>query len=254
MKITEAMIKRILLLTVMLLLAAYLLLAMTTLNGKPADQVCRDLELILKDTLHAGFITKNEVADILQKKEIYPVGSKMEDIRTGIIEEELSDHPLIDQVECYKTPNGKIAIEVTQRIPIIRIMSRNGENYYIDNKGAVMPPDTKCVAHLAIATGNIEKSFAMRDLYNFGVFLQKNKFWNAQIEQIHILSGGEVELVPRVGDHVIFLGNMDRFEKKLSRLKTFYEKGLNKVGWNKYSRISLEFDNQIICTHKGEAR
>ena len=40
----------------------------------------------------------------------------------------------------------------------------------------------------------------------------------------------------------------DHFEDKLDRLKTFYGKALNEVGWNKYSRISLEFSNQIICT------
>ena len=27
----------------------------------------------------------------------------------------------------------------------------------------------------------------------------------------------------------------------------FYQYGLSKVGWNKYSYINLEFDNQIIC-------
>ena len=40
------------------------------------------------------------------------------------------------------------------------------------------------------------------------------------------------------------------YEEKFEKLKTFYEKGLNQVGWNKYSRISLEFNNQIICTKK----
>jgi cell division protein FtsQ len=90
----------------------------------------------------------------------------------------------------------------------------------------------------------------MRDLYKFGVFLQKNSFWNAQIEQIHVLPGRNIELVPRVGDHIIYLGKLDDFERKLKRVKTFYEKGLNKVGWNKYSRISVEFGNQIICTKR----
>ena len=42
--------------------------------------------------------------------------------------------------------------------------------------------------------------------------------------------------------------------KSSEKLKTFYEKGLNQVGWNKYSRISLEFNNQIICTKKREVR
>jgi len=185
------------------------------------------------------------------KERHQPHWERPETRATKTLERELAKHPLIDQVECYKTPSGKLCIEVTQRTPILRVMSANGENYYLDNKGTVMPPDAKCVAHLrAIVTGNVEKSFAMRDLYKFGVFLQKNSFWNAQIEQIHVLPGRNIELVPRVGDHIIYLGKLDDFERKLKRVKVFYEKGLNKVGWNKYSRISVEFGNQIICTKR----
>ena len=46
------------------------------------------------------------------------------------------------------------------------------------------------------------------------------------------------------------LGKLDNYEQKLKRLKTFYTKALNEVGWNKYSRISVEFSNQVICTKK----
>ena len=158
--------------------------------------MCQDVELVIKDTVYAGFITKKEVATLLEKKGISPIGKDLERVRTKTLERELAKHPLIDQVECYKTPSGKLCIEVTQRTPILRVMSANGENYYLDNKGTVMPPDAKCVAHLAVVTGNVEKSFAMRDLYKFGVFLQKNSFWNAQIEQIHVLPGKNIELVP----------------------------------------------------------
>lgn len=244
------MFKKILLSIVMLLITTYLVMAITAFNRKPASQVCRDIELVIKDSTYAGFITKKEIASLLEKKGIAPIGKEMERVHTKTLERELAKHPLIDRVECYKTPSGKLCIEVSQRIPILRIMAANGDNYYLDNKGTVMPPDAKCVAHLAIVTGNVEKSFAMRDLYKFGVFLQRHSFWNAQIEQIHILPGRNVELVPRVGDHLIYLGKLDGFEKKLQRLKRFYEKGLNQVGWNKYSRISVEFGNQIICTKK----
>lgn len=244
------MVKRILLSIVMLVLIAYLVVAVSAFNRKPADQTCRDMELVIKDTAYAGFITKDELKGILQKKGIYPIGKKMERISTKSLERELSKHPLIDEAECYKTPSGKVCVEVTQRIPILRVMSANGENYYLDNKGTVMPPEAKCVAHRVIVTGNVEKSFAMKDLYKFGVFLQKNSFWNAQIEQIHVLPGKNIELVPRVGDHLIYLGKIAGFEKKLKRVKAFYERGLNQVGWNKYSRISVEFDNQIICTKR----
>lgn len=244
------MIKRILLFIVMLLLAAYLVVAVTVFNSKPADLVCRDMELVIKDTVNAGFITKPELVALLQRKGIYPVGRKLERIHTKTLEKELDKHPLIDKAECYKTPNGKLYIEVKQRIPVIRVFSNSGDNYYVDNKGTIMPANEKCVAHRIIITGNVEKSFAMRELYKFGVFLQNNSFWNAQIEQMNVLPGRGIELIPRVGDHVIYLGKLDHFEEKLNRLKVFYENGLNEVGWNKYKRISVEFSNQIICTKR----
>lgn len=137
------MVKRILLSIVLLLVIAYLVVAVTAFNRKSASQVCQDVELVIKDMVYAGFITKKEVATLLEKKGISPVGKDLERVRTKTLERELAKHPLIDQVECYKTPSGKLCIEVTQRIPILRVMSANGENYYLDNKGTVMPPRCK---------------------------------------------------------------------------------------------------------------
>ena len=149
------MVKRILLSIVLLLVIAYLVVAVTAFNRKPTSQVCQDVELVIKDTVYAGFITKKEVATLLEKKGISPIGKDLERVRTKTLERELAKHPLIDQVECYKTPSGKLCIEVTQRTPILRVMSANGENYYLDNKGTVMPPDAKCVVHLAVVDGEV---------------------------------------------------------------------------------------------------
>jgi cell division protein FtsQ len=234
----------------MLGLIAYLAIAVTAFNRQPNQRTCKDIELVISDSAYAGFITKEELKANLQRKGLYPIGKKMDQISTKTLEQELAKNPLIGQVECYKTPGDKVCVEVTQRVPVLRVMSDNGDNYYIDNTGRIMPPEAKCVAHRAIATGKIEKSFAMKELYKFGVFLQNNKFWDAQIEQIHVLPDQTVELVPRVGDQIVYLGSLEHFERKLQRLKLFYEKALNQVGWNKYSRINLEFDNQIICTKR----
>jgi cell division protein FtsQ len=44
---------------------------------------------------------------------------------------------------------------------------------------------------------------------------------------------------------------IDEFLKlKLTRLEKFYRYGLSQAGWNKYSSINLEFDNQIICKRR----
>lgn len=66
------MVKRILLSIVMLVLIAYLVVAVSAFNRKPADQTCRDMELVIKDTAYAGFITKDELKGILQKKRHLP--------------------------------------------------------------------------------------------------------------------------------------------------------------------------------------
>lgn len=88
-----------------------------------------------------------------------------------------------------------------------------------------------------------------------------NELWRNQIEQINVLPNRGIELVPRVGDHIIYLGNLPEtsavekrelkiqefVNKKMTRLENFYKYGLSQAGWNKYSYINLEFDNQIIC-------
>ncbi len=244
------MVKRIFLTLLMLLILVYLALAVSVLNDKPKAMVCSGLKLDIKDSIYAGFIKQKEVSQLLKKHGLDPVGKRMDEINTQHIEDQLASHPLIDGVECYTTPSGLLRIEVSQRIPLLRVMDVGGNNYFVDTKGRKMASGAQCVARLPIATGHVSQQMACRELYQFADFLMNDDFWNAQIEQIHVLKGGDVELVPRVGNHLIYMGQLKGYERKLARLKGFYRKGLNKVGWNKYSRISVEFSNQIICTRR----
>ena len=51
------MIKRIFILLFLLLITAYLIVAVTVFNTKPADQTCKGMELIINDSIDHGFIT-----------------------------------------------------------------------------------------------------------------------------------------------------------------------------------------------------
>ncbi len=243
------MIKKLFILLFLVLITAYLVVAVTAFNAKSDEQTCGGMELVINDSIDYGFITKKEIIRTLTNKKMSPIGKKMHEINTRQLEDVLKQHPLIGNVECYRIPNGRIGIEVTQRIPVLRIIAGNGENYYVDEKGVAMPTANNA-ANVAVVTGHVDKAFAQKELYELGMFLRENPFWNAQIQQINVTASKELELVPRVGDHIIFIGKPGNYENKFERLKTFYKKGLNQIGWNKYSRISLEFDNQIICTKK----
>ena len=243
------MLKKLFIFLFLILITVYLIVAATVLNGKPTEAVCPGMELVINDSIDYGFISKREILRLLNNKKLSLIGKKISEINVRELEEELKKHPLIGNAECYRTPGNRIGIEITQRVPILRVMAANGEQYYIDDKAHTMPVPNSA-ANVAIVTGHVDKAFATKELYEFGMFLQKNPLWKAQIQQINVTTAKELELVPQVGDHIIFLGKPNHYENKFERLKTFYKKGLNEIGWNKYSRISLEFDNQIICTKK----
>ena len=244
------MIKKLLIFLLLIVLAVYLVVASTFLNHKSNEAICEAVDLVVTDSIDYGFISNKDILNLLNSQKISPVRLKINEINTNEMEEIISKQPFVESVDCYKTPGNKIGIKIRQRVPLLRVMANNGENYYVDQKGETMPVPTGSTAYVPIITGNVSKDFAKKELYAFGLFLRDNSLWNAQIEQINVTAQKELELIPRVGENVIFLGKPENYEEKLDRLKTFYEKGLNKVGWNKYSRISLEFNNQIICTKR----
>jgi len=213
------------------------------------EDICRDLVIVVKDSLEKHFITEPEVESLLKQAKVNPIGKPMGSINTDSIEKVLMKNQMIASVEVYKTPSGIIKLEVIQKMPILRVISNNA-NFYVDNRGSTMPISSRYVAHVPVATGYVEKELATTDLYDFALFLHKNEFWNNQIEQIYIHPNREVELIPRVGEHRIVLGNFEHYKEKLDNLQLFYEQAIPKMGWDKYSIINLKFKNQIVCTNK----
>jgi cell division protein FtsQ len=162
------------------------------------------------------------------------------------MEETLQKSPFVEKAECYKTLSGHVCINIKQRIPVIRIMADNGDNYYLDNHGNIMP-EAGYATDILIATGHISKKYAQNVLSKIANHIVSNTFWKNQTVQLNVLTNGTLEMVPRVGDHIVFLGSPTHIDSKLERLRKFYIYGLNKTGWNKYSYINVEFNNQIIC-------
>ena len=228
-------------------IAAYLLLAVTAFNKPDVKAtLCSEVTIDIKENLVNGFLTTSEIKNILSCDKIYPLSHPMESISPRQIEETLQKSPFIEKAECYKTQGGHVCIDVRQRIPVVRVMANNGESYYVDINGNMMP-ETRYVTDLVIATGAISHKYAQGTLTRVANHILQNQFWKNQIVQINILPDGSMEMVPRIGDHIVYLGAPNHIDKKLERLRKFYLYGLNKAGWNKYHYISVEFDNQIIC-------
>lgn len=239
------MIRKIFKILLLCILPFYLLVMFFIFANKVDGEVCKGVAIEIKDSAEAPFLKKNDVIRSLKKIHFNPEGKNLKEINTLSIREELEKNPIIQRANCYKTPEGLLKIDIYQRYPILRILGLSG-NYYVDKEGVVMPVNYNFSAYVPVASGYISKEYATSDLLKFAVFLQDNKFWDAQIDQIYVTADGDVELIPRVGKQTIILGTLSDFEKKLDNLYAFYQKGQNKKGWNVYQAISLKYENQII--------
>lgn len=228
-------------------IAVYLVLAITAFNSPDAlYNVCAEVNIDIKQGPVQGFINADEVKTLLLRAHLYPLGDPMEQVDARKIEEALLANPFVESAECYKTQTGRVYITLAQRLPVMRIKSDNGDDYYVDTYGNIMP-NTQYVSDLVVATGQISRPYAQKVLSRVGNFLIRNKLWFCQAEQINVLPDGTIEMIPRVGEHIVYLGQPTGLTRKFSRLEKFYKYGLSQAGWNKYSYISVEFDNQIIC-------
>ena len=207
---------------------------------------CENIHLVVSDYDDFKFISDADVRIQLQNSGVYPVGKVQSEIDLTEIEESLLKLNMIKSVKCYFSNNGDVNVSVTQRVPIFRVID-GGASYYIDNERKRMSTSIKFSAYVPVVTGNVNFQFATTNLYDFVVYLQSESRWRSAFTQIYVYPNNEVDLVPRVGDFVVKMGTLDRYESKLKKLDKFLDVLPKYHSWNKYSVINLEFRDQVVC-------
>ena len=253
--------KKALLVIANLVLGTYLVFAFTVFN-KPDEtmRVCTKANISIDDERTGGFIDVQEISKRLKQADMFPLGKQMQHINARNIEEMLKRSAFVKTAECYKTEDGQVFISISQLTPVVRVKAENGDDYYLDDKDCIMP-NSAYTSDLVIATGNISRTFAVKYLSPLAKAIMANDLWHNLVEQINVLPNADIEIVPRIGDHIVCLGPLpeattkekrqqlinDFVNTKFTRLEKFYRYGRSQAGWNKYDYINIEFDNQIIC-------
>ncbi|MBL0343384.1 MAG: hypothetical protein IPP71_22515 [Bacteroidetes bacterium] len=215
-------------------------------------QKCLGLRIKIADETGHYFIEPKDILEVLNTKGGKIKGSAMQDINISLLEKIVYTNPFVSKAEVYSTIDGYVNIDVWQRNPIMRIVNNDNEHFYIDDNSEFMPVTDKYTSQVVVSSGNIFDDYAERSLKyavpftgdstskpvivqlnEVALFLKGNEFWDAQIEQVFVNEKSELELIPRVGNHRILIGNSDNLEEKLARLFIFYKEGITKVGWEK---------------------
>jgi cell division protein FtsQ len=238
------------------------------INHSIKEGKCTSIVIDITDQERYGFISEGDITDLLNSDFNTPISQKTRDISTFEIEKRLVSHQAVQKAEVYLSIDGKLNIKIWQRKPILRVFNKKG-SFYIDEYGKIMPVTRKFTAHVPVASGHIDipsreiQQFQLaksaktdldtslyNDLFELANFIDSNPLWSAQIEQLYVNKDSEFELIPRVGNHTIVIGEVHDLEKKFKKLQLFYRKGLSKTGWNEYKEINLKFKNQVVCTKR----
>ena len=193
------------------------------------------------------FIDNKSVIKYLNDNHVSFDSISISDIDFVSIEEALNNHPYIKKAEIYTDQLGKVNLYLNNRIPYARVIN-NSDDFYLDSKMTILPINENYTENVLIITGK----FVLTNLKakKLITFINNNDFWSSQITQIHFINEEDVILITRVGDQLIEFGDLNNQEDKLNNLNIFYKKVMPVQGWKKYSKVSLKFNNQIVCTKK----
>ena len=112
-------------------------------------------------------------------------------------------------------------VDVIQKKAIVRISPIDGKDFYMDSEGSIFGLSHNYTEHLLIANGNIQDIARLYTVLNLAKYISSDSLWNAQIVQIYLKKSKEIELVPRVGNHTILLGDITNYQEKLRKLYLF---------------------------------
>ena len=226
-----------------------------------SGMICKDVEVTIRSVGAGTYITQKEILDRVSGRHPELLkGTLLKNISLSQLEKLLEQHLWIREAELYFDNNNILQIDIQERLPVARVFSVSGETFYVDDFGFRLPVNGKQIAYVPVFTGFPaitypllpKDSLLLMQVKDMGIYMLKNDFWKAQIDQVNI-QDDQMELIPKLGKHQILFGNGLDIERKFKRLMLFYKKVMKYTGWNYYSSLDLRYDKQIVAIRRDSA-
>ena len=208
------MFKRILKYLLVAVMVCYTLFALVFIPSQKEEGLCQGVLINVNDN-NLEIISSDEIMDILKQNGLDPSGKNINGFYSYDIENFIDSISLIEKSQVYKSIKGYTIIDVDCRIPIVKVYDKENNIYHIDKNGCIIRGIEKAL-YLPIANGCIDDSIATSEVISIARTINKDEFWNSQIEQIYFDENGYVTMIPRVGNHIIEFGKAQDIKEKLT--------------------------------------
>ncbi len=188
------------------------------------------------------FIDEKDIREIVKKSN---PGKRIGDINIPDLEKKINLLPAVDSANVYLNLNGNLNLDIKQRVPAFRL-NKNGRDFYVDEKGTEFPISKNYSFPCMLVTGNVDKSEYVK-LAELVDKIDRDEFSKKYFIGITKENGG-YNLLTSQGNYKVEIGDLEKINLKVKGFKTFVEKHLVYQEPDKYSKISVKYDNQIVTT------
>ena len=207
----------------------------------------------IKNSKKYHFVEEKEIIDeAITKRHLDIMHTPIGKLDLQGIELALRTDPWVAEAQVYLDNNNNLNINITQRLPVARLFTQDGNSCYMDRTMSIMPLSPNFVYYTSVVTNVpvIREDTATvalkKQLLSLINTIQRDTFWNTQVTQIVVDSIGCFEMIPVLGNQRILVGDTSRLREKLDNLFAFYKNVLNRIGWDKYEVLDLRYRNQVI--------
>jgi len=262
--------RKILNITILVLCAAALVVMVGFVETQQQTIRCKGLEIRIDYQGSESFITAEGLVSMIGRQQGDSlVGMRLSNVNIEQIRTALLGNVYVERGLVYTTVDGVIKVELTQRRPILRVINRIGQHFFLSSDGHMIPTTIDNSARVPLAHGYIDEIFnptinlkparpldeeiddcitILQKLFLMGQYLQEDSFFQALVDEVYVNPYGEFEIMPKTGGHVVAFGGIEDMEGKFDKLLAFYQKGLKENGWKKYKTINIKYKNQVVCS------
>ena len=183
------------------------------------EQACIGMQIELGDE-STSLMSRGDMILLLNSVVDSIEGASLGELPLYEMELSLEQHPLVAEAEVYLTPAGELMVNLSSKEPIMRVKDSQGKQFYVDAEGSTFPLSVNYAPRVLLANGFVNDSLAVSQLYQLASRLKQDPFWTAQITQLYMNEQQEIEMIPRVGNHIILFGKaeeMDKMQKDMER-------------------------------------
>ena len=204
---------------------------------------------------YCQFVSKEEIQKILfEKRHIKPSSLVIGKVDLKKMEAILATNPWIETAQIFIDNKKTLHVNVTQRVPRLRVFDRIGNTYYLDSNKHELPISDQ-YTHYEVLFVNVPqiKNDSLGDLLksrmlSISKFIKQDTFWLAQTAEVVVNSHNDFQIIPVLGKHKILLGDANDLKHKLENVFAFYQNVLKKIGWDKYEIVDARFKDQIVSS------